>query len=212
MALLTTHEVLGEHLYAKVAVLTEDKDSQKITGILMECTDDDILKMLKDEELLKRRIEKVLQHIQIERCKPLEKDQEELGERLFPLVAEIESELCAQITGMLLELDRPSIELLLNSESDLENAIQKAKTEYLKQLGYEQDTGTPQEEDVTIQELGEAVFDRVSEKYPKMEDASQITGMLLDLGTKTLQELLQNKQEFMAKVDQAYKILDHSKS
>ena len=62
-ALLDTKQVLGEHLFSKVTEVHPGK-AERITGMLLEAENEDIMKMLEDDSLLRRRIEGALRVIE----------------------------------------------------------------------------------------------------------------------------------------------------
>ena len=49
-------QILGEHLYTRVEELHPEQ-AARITGVLLEAGNQEVMRMLKDEELLKRRVE-----------------------------------------------------------------------------------------------------------------------------------------------------------
>ncbi|XP_071482393.1 uncharacterized protein [Diadema antillarum] len=185
LQLLDTKQVLGEHLFSKVTELHPEK-ADRITGMLLEAENEDIMKMLEDDSLLRRRIEGALRVMQEQDniCGG-GGDREKYGEELYSLISEIEPIQCAKITGMLLELDVPLIRHLLSSPPDLRGAVQKAMATLRADGGQRE-------------ELGEKLYRIVAGRYDA-DSAAKITGMLLEMQdaqlTRTMQDpsLLEDK-------------------
>ncbi|XP_003726515.1 uncharacterized protein LOC100892654 [Strongylocentrotus purpuratus] len=174
--LLDTKQVLGEHLFAKVSELHDGK-TDRITGMLLEAKNEDVMRMLEDATFLRRRIEGALRVIQEEDKSASGKEQ--IGEELFTLVSKIEPIQCAKITGMLLELDVKVICRLLTSPSELRQAVQKSLSS-LKADGSRRE------------EMGEHLYGLVASRYTE-ESAAKITGMLLEMSDTQLHQMMQDK-------------------
>ncbi|XP_064649739.1 uncharacterized protein LOC135501520 [Lineus longissimus] len=197
---------VGDQLYIKVHSLHADV-ADKITGMLMECENDQIVSMLNDdsylEEMVSRAVDVLAEEDSTTDVSYSDSDsdddttKEQLGEALYERVAELEPELCGHITGMLLELDNALIREFLESRDSLEEAVAKARTEYLLHA-----TGSPagsssSEDD----ELSCILFNAVSERCPEIAD--RITGMLLELDQKVIEKLLDNPKHLDAQVERA---------
>lgn len=199
-ALLSTREVLSEHLRAKVVQSLDSNASiavinEQIVEALLtaSASNDDILALLQDPTLLEEKISSVLAAGRSQAT--LDKD--DLGETLFAKVASIDSELCAQITGMLLELDVPVIEELISDPNKLTTVALQAKAEYIKFT-----KGSQQ----VKEQLGETIFCIASQVYP--DKAAKITGMLLELDAAELHKLLENPLELENKMKVACDALE----
>lgn len=124
----TSSDSLGEQLFEFVE-LYNTGHSQKITGMLLELHKDAVLKLLSDPKLLEEKVNQALEMLKqekVEKADHSDSCDEELGERLFSLVYQLNQEHANDITGMLLEMDHPALQQLLNDHSMLEVAVKKA--------------------------------------------------------------------------------------
>ncbi|CAG2227989.1 unnamed protein product [Mytilus edulis] len=135
-------EILGEHLYVKISYIVNtgqvSENSElicKVTGILLERENDELLHMLSDDSFLKKRVDEVVSHPDI---KPIPVDlysSKEVSdhtlptdeELLFDSVQSIDSEHCSKITGMILELGKENVKVLLQDQEKLQLAVDKAR-------------------------------------------------------------------------------------
>lgn len=198
----STKEVLCEHVHAIVKAKVPDL-SEKVTGMLMECSIKMLTSMLEDENVMNQNINqavKALKSVGQDVNLPLSEEKQKLGDRLFEKVAEMESELCAQITGMLLEMDISKIKRLLEDSSLLESNVTTARIEYLR----EHHPGSLP----TKEELGEEIYEIVSTSYP--EEAARITGMLLELDLEELQRLVDNPDHLKSRIEQAFRAMQET--
>ncbi|BFZ20061.1 hypothetical protein BsWGS_23100 [Bradybaena similaris] len=151
---------IGEVLFEKVCDIEESLAPQ-ITGMLMELDFQTLLHFIKsDGPLFESAVKKakgVLSSVtSLTECPPsphslsppeltLKDDcshsqgeierknaRECLGERLYEHVMGIHPECASSLTGMILELELPVVELLLQDKQQLETAIAKAYTEWMK--------------------------------------------------------------------------------
>ena len=108
--------MLGERMHPMVAQYTNIKDCRKITGMLLEQDDSDLLQLLMDKQKLKEKVAEALGVLETYQAKQM------LGERLYPTVAQYSPRYCDRITGMFMELD---ISELLQMLEDAQNLKQK---------------------------------------------------------------------------------------
>nr|XP_054769378.1 uncharacterized protein LOC129277192 [Lytechinus pictus] len=181
--LLDTKQVLGEHLFAKVSELHDGK-TDRITGMLLEATNEDVMRMLEDAAFLKRRIEGALRVIE-EEDKSIG-GKEQIGEELYSHISKIEPIQCAKVTGMLLELDVKVIRRLLASPSELRLAVQKSLNS-LKADGSCRD------------QIGEHIYGLVASDYTA-DSAAKITGMLLEMPDTQLQQMMEDETLLKEKI------------
>ena len=106
---------------------------------------------------------------------------------LYDKVKSIDDENCSKIIGMILELGNYNVETLLQDTSKLDMAVKKAKAAI--------DIG---DKDM----IGEGVFQDTEKIYPEFAD--KFTGMLLELETGRLRQLLEDKQLLKQCIDKAY--------
>lgn len=151
----TTLETLGNHLHAQISSYFPHlykETVSKVTGVLLECGQQDVLAMLQDFQLLQKRVARVLPLIipqssanTTEQAKnkniPASSEDSILSdwtdsasEELFDKVAAIDPIFCAKITGMLLDKKPSFLKQCLTDASLLNSAIEKARTTYLKSL------------------------------------------------------------------------------
>ncbi|KAK7094514.1 hypothetical protein V1264_006067 [Littorina saxatilis] len=149
-------EALGEHLYAKIEEVQEayhvDLDVAKVTGVLLELGEEQVLKLLQDEKLLHQSVKRVVQHVpvvcsNIRHWSLLARDEEESvpkpqrrsetdpedAEQLYEHVFQLEPQLSTNITGMLLELGGSEVKALLQSPTRLTEAVNRAEAVYFQQ-------------------------------------------------------------------------------
>jgi hypothetical protein len=106
---------------------------------------------------------------------------------LYDKVKSIDDENCSKIIGMILELGKYNVETLLQNKSKLDMAVKKAKAAI----------------DIGDQDMiGEGVFQKTEKIYPEFAD--KFTGMLLELETGRLRQLLEDKQLLKQCIDKAY--------
>lgn len=190
-----TSDVLMEHLRAKISyVLASRDDVDKVTNeISKNLTNQEIISLLENEELLRQKLRNSKLYSGIER--------QTLGEELFLAVSQVDSELCAQLTGMLLELDVSVIQHLISDTDALREAVLKAKQEYIK---YSQSGEESREK------IGEKLYELIRQHYSDPQLAGKLTGMLLELETEQLNKILENPVELGQKLETAYRVLQDS--
>lgn len=190
-----TSDVLMEHLRAKISyVLASRDDVDKVTNeISKNLTNQEIISLLENEELLRQKLRNSKLYSGIER--------QTLGEELFLAVSQVDSELCAQLTGMLLELDVSVIQHLISDIDALREAVLKAKQEYIK---YSQSGEESREK------IGEKLYELIRQHYSDPQLAGKLTGMLLELETEQLNKILENPVELGQKLETAYRVLQDS--
>lgn len=188
--IIDKHEILGENLFVKISSILSNKsteDISKITGILLENEEDEIFQLLKEENLLQLKINEVLSHMNNCNQNEIKDDTASVEDLLYDKVKSIDDENCSKITGMILELGKDNVETLLQDKSKLDMAVKKAKAAI----------------DINDKDMiGEEVFQETEKIYPEFAD--KITGMLLELETGRLRQLLEDKQLLKHCIDKAY--------
>lgn len=204
-SLPSTKEVLCEHVYAIVKSMTPIY-ATRVTGMFSELSEKELLDLLQDKSKMAARVDLALRAIRRlgnddSMDMPIDfpmKKNGDLGDELFHKVSDIETELCAQVTGMLLEMDRGMLQALLQDQMKLENAVNHAKLEYLRE---HHPSTLPTRED-----LGEELYEVISKRHP--QHAERITGMLLDLDVSTIQELLDSPTQLNKHIAQAFQVVN----
>ncbi|KAK6194734.1 hypothetical protein SNE40_000308 [Patella caerulea] len=213
--IVTLKDALGINLYSKVREITSTNAS-KITGMLLECKKEQILRMLENKDVLKSYVETAQETLK----SSCDKDDnngikddtddnkstssnESMAEELYDKINNIvDSDLmAAKITGMLLDLDSSKQNELITSEKELKLAVERARTVLLDSKSEELN---PQED------IADEIYTHVEKKYPEL--APQITGMLLELDTDILKNLLTTTKELDNRIEEAFNVLSKSVS
>ncbi|XP_018517899.1 uncharacterized protein LOC108874030 [Lates calcarifer] len=205
-------ETLGEQLYTRIYPKHKDT-AGKLTGMLLELPGPVLSQMLQDEAMLTAAVEKALRALQLEQepsrvtCKDeddVSVSSDSLGEQLFELVDIYNTGHSQKITGMLLEQHKEAVLNLLSDPKLLEEQVNFAlKT--LKEQNEETDVSDSSDADDT-EKLGEKLFSLVEEMDPL--HANDITGMLLEMDTAALQQLLSDHTMLEVAVQRAQAALD----
>jgi len=111
----------------------------KITGMILEMDNSDILKLLSNPQLLDAQVEEaamvLFQHVASTGTTHLqdalatmspERQKNELGERLYSLIVKGHPERAGKITGMILEMDNADILNLLSNPQMLDAQVEEA--------------------------------------------------------------------------------------
>uniref|UniRef100_A0A3Q2T056 Uncharacterized LOC105930003 n=1 Tax=Fundulus heteroclitus TaxID=8078 RepID=A0A3Q2T056_FUNHE len=199
-------ETLGEQLYSLIYPKHKE-NAAKLTGMLLELPVAVLSQMLQDEAMLTAAVEKALRALQLalkssEVARGDEDDVSEasdsLGDQLFELVDVYRTGHSQKITGMLLEQQKEAVLQLLSDPKLLEEHVNLALKTLKEQNIEETDLSDTSEADETDR-LGEKLFSLVEQVDPL--HANDITGMLLEMDSSSLHQLLADR----AKLDVAVK-------
>ncbi|XP_051906864.1 uncharacterized protein LOC127591084 isoform X1 [Hippocampus zosterae] len=190
-------ETLGEQLYAQIFP-KHSEHAGKLTGMLLELPAPVLSKMLQDEAMLATAVEKAVEALQINlhQTSSIKTSKEEddgstssdsLGEQLFDLVDVYNTGYSQKITGMLLEQRKEAVLKLLSDPKQLEEQLNAA----LKTLKQQRIAETDVSDTEDTEGLGEKLFLRVQEL--DQLHAHEITGMLLELDSDVLHQLLRER-------------------
>lgn len=206
-------ETLGEQLYS--LIYPKHKESAaKLTGMLLELPAAVLSQMLQDEAMLTAAVEKALRALQLApKSSEVEHTDEDdvsessdsLGERLFELVEVYNTGHSQKITGMLLERHKEAVLQLLSDPKLLEGHVNLALKTLKERNIEETDLSDASEADETDR-LGEKLFSLVEQIDPL--HANDITGMLLEMDSASLQQLLSDQAKLEAAVHKAQAALD----
>ncbi|KAM4719655.1 uncharacterized protein FYW61_015382 [Anableps anableps] len=206
-------ETLGEQLYS--LVYPKHKESAaKLTGMLLELPAAVLSQMLQDEAMLTAAVEKALRALQFapKSSEAAQKDEDDvsessdsLGEQLFELVDAYNTGHAQKITGMLLEQHKEAVLQLLSDPKMLEGHVNLALKTLREQNIEETDLSDASEADET-DKLGEKLFSLVEQMDPL--HANDITGMLLEMDSASLQQLLSDHTKLQVAVQKAQAVLD----
>ncbi|XP_051906865.1 uncharacterized protein LOC127591084 isoform X2 [Hippocampus zosterae] len=166
--------------------------------MLLELPAPVLSKMLQDEAMLATAVEKAVEALQINlhQTSSIKTSKEEddgstssdsLGEQLFDLVDVYNTGYSQKITGMLLEQRKEAVLKLLSDPKQLEEQLNAA----LKTLKQQRIAETDVSDTEDTEGLGEKLFLRVQEL--DQLHAHEITGMLLELDSDVLHQLLRER-------------------
>nr|XP_046230546.1 uncharacterized protein LOC124051325 isoform X2 [Scatophagus argus] len=193
--------------------MDEEEDLETL-GMLLELPGPVLRQMLQDEAMLTAAVEKALRALQPaqETSKAASKDEDDvsvssdsLGEQLFELVDVYNTGHSQKITGMLLEQHNEAVLKLLSDPKLLEEQVNVALKTLKEQSVEETDISDSSDADDT-EKLGEKLFSLVEELDPLR--ANDITGMLLEMESAALQQLLGDHAGLQVAVRKAQKALD----
>ena len=204
--------VIGEELYGLVRALNTEH-AEKITGMLLEMDTEQLEAIVKDRIALEEKVNQALKALnnQIEKSETTslaeqESDKTLLGEKLYYIISEWYPDQADKITGMLLELDVTTLNLLLQDSAALkEKASHAAKTlsettpEKQIPLVLQVDKKIPDSR--TRHSLAQQLYSGIHKWYP--ERAEKLTEMLVESNKDccTLETLVLNKQLLKEKID-----------
>ncbi|XP_010862858.1 uncharacterized protein LOC105006173 isoform X1 [Esox lucius] len=188
-------EALGEQLYDLIYP-KHTEIAGKLTGMLLELPAPVLTQIQHDETMLTEALDKALRALQLPQDPSnngiSKKDDEasassdSLGEQLFELVDTCNTGHTQKITGMLLEQHKETVQHLLSEPSLLEEQVNLAlKT---LELGVDETDLSDLSDADDIERLGEKLFLLVKEKDAAR--ANDITGMLLEMDTVALRQML----------------------
>uniref|UniRef100_A0A1A8EHR2 PABC domain-containing protein n=1 Tax=Nothobranchius kadleci TaxID=1051664 RepID=A0A1A8EHR2_NOTKA len=205
-------ETLGEQLYSLIYPKHQES-AGKLTGMMLELPAAVLKQMLQDEAMLAAAVGKALRALQLAH-KPSEvtfKDEDDasvssdsLGEQLFELVDVYNTGQSQKITGMLLEQHKDTVLHLISDPKMLEESVTLALKTLREQNMEETDVSDSSEAD-DMDRLGEKVFSLVEKLDPL--HANDITGMLLEMDSAALQQLLRDHTMLEAAVQKAKEAL-----
>lgn len=212
---------LGEQLYELVYALDSDY-ADKITGMLLEMDLPDLEKLVKHQDVLEEKVHQALMALNSEINKqetassqPEQEDKTLLGEQLYYLISEWYPNQADKITGMLLELDVTTLNLLVTNSTALKekathaaNVLSETSTE--KETLHSsaspkdsvQESGDKELSDSEMKHtLAEQLYYIIEQQYPN--EAEKLTGMLMELDCKTLETMVLNEQLLKEKLEGA---------
>ena len=212
---------LGEQLYELVYALDSDY-TDKITGMLLEMDLPDLEKLVKHQDVLEEKVHQALMALNSDinkqetaSSRPEQEDKTLLGEQLYYSISEWYPNQADKITGMLLELDVTTLNLLVTDSTALKekathaaNVLSETSTE--KETLHSsasakdsvQESGDKELSDSEMkQALAEQFYYIIEQQYPN--EAEKLTGMLMELDCKTLEAMVLNEQLLKEKLEGA---------
>lgn len=208
-------DTLGEKLYNVLHPKYTDM-TPKLTGMLLELPASVVNEMLQDEALLNKATERALNALTSSDSEGVSQtddgasvSSDSLGEQLYDLIDLLNTGHTQKITGMLLEQKKEEVLRLLSNQTLLEEQV-KIALKTLKEQGEEVtdvSDGSDQEE---VENIGEALFSVVQQLDPA--HCADITGMLLEMDSGTLQQILANRTMLEVAVKKAKSALESAAS
>ena len=214
---LQTKQALGEKIYSLIENQYPN-DAEKLTGILLEMDNQSLEHLIKDTDLLEKKVKEVFSVLQNhtgqiqngQNSGPAELEQPynktSIGEELFELVVALDADQADKITGMLLELDLHDLEELIKNQAALEEKVNQALAALNNQFIKDKEVGEIEKEDKTL--LGEQLYYFITEWYP--DQADKITGMLLELDITTLNLLVKDSAALKERATHAANVLSNT--
>ncbi|XP_076446256.1 uncharacterized protein LOC143283779 isoform X2 [Babylonia areolata] len=123
-------QMIGERLYPQIQQMYPGL-TKKITGMLLELDNKELLRLLGSPEMLRSRVDEAVNVLHDQEPLTTEvfgahEHKQILGERLFPKVQRLYPEFAGKITGMLLELDNLELLRLLEDHHLLKDRAEEA--------------------------------------------------------------------------------------
>lgn len=120
--------LLGDKLYAVISE-SEPEEAGKLTGMLLEMEDDDVIRLLCNPPALTLQLLEAKRVLKKDNPIQARTDSEEqsLGDQLFALVQAANPQKAGKLTGMLLELGDEEVKKLLHSPKLLKEKIKEAE-------------------------------------------------------------------------------------
>uniref|UniRef100_A0A8C1HMY4 PABC domain-containing protein n=2 Tax=Cyprinus carpio carpio TaxID=630221 RepID=A0A8C1HMY4_CYPCA len=205
-------ETLGEKLYDLIYPKYTEM-TPKLTGMLLELPASVVSQMLYDEGLLNKALERALTALTSpDNSEPVSHtddaasvSSDSLGEQLYDLIDLYNTGHTQKITGMLLEQKKEAVLQLLSDHSLLEEQVNIAVKTLQEQGDEETDVsdGSDREE---AESIGETLFSVVHQLDPT--HCADITGMLLEMDSRMLKQILSDRSMLEVAVQRAKSALE----
>lgn len=205
-------ETLGEKLYDLIHPRYAEM-TPKLTGMLLELPASVVSQMLCDEALLSKALERALAALtspdNSESASHTDDaasaSSDSLGEQLYDLIHLYNTGQTQKITGMLLEQKKEALLQLLSDQTLLEEQVKMAlKT--LKEQGDDVTDVSDSSDREDVEAVGETLFSFVHQLDPT--HCADITGMLLEMDSGTLQQILSDRSMLEVAVQRAKSALE----
>ncbi|XP_066502649.1 uncharacterized protein [Hoplias malabaricus] len=209
-------ESLGEKLYDLIYPKHADM-APKLTGMLLELPGTVIGQMLQDDSLLTKALDRALAALTPDNSKQQSKadiqdtdsvSSDSLGEQLYDLIDLYQTGHTQKITGMLLEQKKEAVLQLMSDPVLLEEKV-KTALKTLQDGPCKEDTDVSDSSDKDEDEAeatGETLFGLVQNMEPV--HCADITGMLLEMDSGTLQQILSDRAKLEVAVQRAKNALE----
>ncbi|XP_026101538.1 uncharacterized protein LOC113072782 isoform X1 [Carassius auratus] len=205
-------ETLGEKLYDLIYPKYTEMTA-KLTGMLLELPISVASQMLYDEALLNKALERALTALtSLDISEPVSHtddaasvSSDSLGEQLFDLIDLYNTGHTQKITGMLLEQKKGAVLQLLSDHSLLEEQV-KIALKTLQEQGDEAKDVSDSFDPGEVESIGETLFNIVRQLDPT--HCADITGMLLEMDSETLKQILSDRSMLKIAVHRAKSALE----
>ncbi|XP_051536237.1 uncharacterized protein LOC127430476 isoform X2 [Myxocyprinus asiaticus] len=211
-------ETLGEKLYDVIYPKYKEM-TPKLTGMLLELPTSVVAQMLQDEPLLNKALERALTALtSSDNSEPLSQTEDaasvssdSLGEQLYDLIDLYNTGHTQKITGMLLEQKKEAVLQLLSDPTLLKEQVKTAlKTLQECRQGDEMTDVSDGSDREEVESIGEKLFSFVQHLDPA--HCADITGMLLEMDSGTLQQILSDRSMLEVAVQRAKSALEGDRS
>ena len=192
--------VIGEELFDLVSALTTEQ-ADKITGMLLEMDEQDLEDIVKNQVALEEKVNQALTALNNQLKNPestssaeREPDKTFLGEKLYYVTSDWYPDQADKITGMLLELDVTTLNLLLEDPVALKDKASLAANALCETNSEEKIPCVSDKGKESRHCLAKQFYDIINEWYP--DKGKKLTEMLLDSDKdcSTLETLVLNKK------------------
>ena len=192
--------VIGEELFDLVSALTTEQ-ADKITGMLLEMDEQDLEDIVKNQVALEEKVNQALTALNNQLKNPestssaeREPDKTLLGEKLYYVTSDWYPDQADKITGMLLELDVTTLNLLLEDPVALKDKASLAANALCETNSEEEIPCVSDKGKESRHCLAKQFYDIINEWYP--DKGKKLTEMLLDSDKdcSTLETLVLNKK------------------
>ena len=218
--------VLGEQLYKLVCALNPDQ-AEQITGMLLELEFTHLEVLLKDQMALEEKVFQATEALNgpgrpqdgmsASKSSLLKEEDRKshIGEQLYHLIIEWHPNQADRITGMLLELDLHTLDLLLEDLTSLKEKTNQAARALIEEKSGKEILAEHVSSEESLKEcklnctsdsevrdaLGMKLFNVIEQWHPI--EAEKLTGMLMELDCESLHVLVQNHSLLKEKVELA---------
>uniref|UniRef100_A0A671PEN2 Uncharacterized LOC107675733 n=1 Tax=Sinocyclocheilus anshuiensis TaxID=1608454 RepID=A0A671PEN2_9TELE len=182
-------------------------------GMLLELPGSVVSQMLYDEALLNKALERALTALtSSDNSDPVSHtddavsvSSDSLGEQLFDLIDLYNTGHTQKITGMLLEQKKEAVLQLLSDHSLLEEQV-KIALKTLQEQGDEATDVSDGSDREEVESIGETLFNIVRQLDPT--HCADITGMLLEMDSGSLKQILSDRSMLEVAVQRAKSALE----
>ena len=206
--------VIGEELYELVCEFNTEQ-ADKITGMLLEMDLQDLEVLVKDRIALQQKVTVALKALNNQMKKPVtsslpeqETSKTALGEKLYYLISKWYPEQADKITGMLLELDFTTLNMLVEDSVALKEKASLAAN-ILSETNTEKEIipcNSEEKNEISVSgtrhSLAKQLYNLINKWYPL--EAEELTTMLTDskeVDSSTLETLVLNEQLLKEKIE-----------